>query len=351
MKTWLRSFGAILALALCFPLSGCSGAATFHHGVIGVQLSDRVGYAAAWSPDGKWIAVPARVGLRLRNVESGRVRNLHAPAYQGFPERPGRLDWSADGKTIRYATSLPKPTNGNASWLTETRVDGSGFRHTTLGVKALSADWADDEWPLVYATGAYAYDLEKGPVGPKPSLFVVDAFGAAPRRIAYIPHPVGEEDLTEPQVSPNGKRIAFLRWGRRHNVNVWTVGTDGSDAKPLVRSLVSAQTVAWSPDDRFVALGAVTLTGDRRQHLYLVPAGGGKLRRVVDDEILDGPAWSPDGHWLTYSTYEGEIHRVRPDGSADQVIGEVPNQEVRGLLWSPDGRHLAYTANDYPPPD
>ncbi|HWC47417.1 MAG TPA: hypothetical protein VG448_00850 [Solirubrobacterales bacterium] len=295
MKTWLRSFGAILALALCFPLSACSGAATFRHGVIGVQLSDRVGYAAGWSPDGKWIAVPARVGLRLRNVESGKVRNLHAPAYQGFPERPGRLDWSADGKTIRYATSLPKPTNGNASWLTETRVDGSGFRHTTLGVKALSVDWADGSWPLAYATGAYAYDFEKGPVGPKPSLFVVDAFGAAPRRIAYIPRPVGEEDITEPQVSPDGKRITFLRWGRRQNINVWTVGVDGSGAKPLVPGLVAAHTFAWSPDGRFVALGAVTSKGDRRQHLYLVPAGGGKLRTVVRREIFDGPVWSPDG--------------------------------------------------------
>jgi Tol biopolymer transport system component len=351
VRAWLRSCAAVFALALCFPLSACGGDTSFEHGVNGVRLSDRVGYAAAWSPDGKWIAVPARVGLRLRNVRSGKFRSLDAPAYQGFPERPGRLDWSADGKTIRYVTSLPKPTNGNASWLTETQVDGSGFRHTSLGVKALSVDWADGGWPLAYATGAYAYDIEKGPVGPKPSLYVVDAFGAAPRRVAYIPHPVGEEDITEPQVSPDGKRIAFLRWGRRHNVNVWTVGTDGSDAKPLVPSLVEAHTLSWSPDGRFLALGAFTLKGDRRQHVYVVPAGGGKLRTVVDQEILDGPLWTPDGQWLTYSTYAGEIHRVRPDGSADQVIGEVPNQEVHSLLWSPDGRHLAYTANDYPPRD
>jgi len=351
MKAWLRACIAVLALALCFPLSACSGDTSFERGVVGVKLSDRVGDAAAWSPDGKWIAVPARVGLRLRNVNSDKFRSLHTPAYQGFPERPGRLDWSADGKTIRYVTSLPKPTNGNASWLTEARLDGSGFRHTSLGVKALSVDWADGKWPLVYATGEYAYDAEKGPIGPKPSLFVVDAFGAEPRRIAYIPHPVGEEDITEPQVSPDGKRIAFSRWGRRHNINVWTIRTDGSNAKALVPGLVSAHTVAWSPDGRLVALGAVTVKGDRRQHIYVVPANGGKLRTVVDGEIFDGPTWSPDGRWLTYSTYDGAIRRVHPDGSGDQQIGEVSNQEVRSLLWSPDGRHLAYTANDYPPTD
>jgi Tol biopolymer transport system component len=341
----------MLVLALCFPLSACSGDTSFGQGVTGVRLSDRVGSSAAWSPDGKWIAVPARVGLRLRNVNSGKVRNLHGPAYQGFPERPGRLDWSADGKTIRYVTSQPKPTNGNASWLTEMRVDGSGFRHTTLGVKALSVAWAAGGYPLAYSTGAYAYDFEKGPVGPKPSLFVVDQFGAAPRRVAYIPHPVGEEDITEPQLSPDGKRVAFSRWGRRHNVNVWTVGTDGSDAKPLVSALVSARTVAWSPDGRLVALGAFTAKGDRRQHIYVVPAGGGKLRTVVDEEIRDGPAWSPDGRWLAYSNYDGEIRRVHPDGSGDQLLGEISDREVAGLIWSPDGRHLAYTASEFPTSD
>jgi Tol biopolymer transport system component len=348
MRAWRRSLGAILALALCFPLSACGSGTSFNSGVTGVRLSDRVGNVAAWSPDGKWIAVPARVGLRLRDPENGKVRNLRAPAYQGFPERPGRLDWSADGTTIRYVTSLPKATNGNASWLTEARVNGSGFRHTTLGVKALSVDWADGSWPLVYATGAYAYDLEKGPVGPKPSLLVVDEFGAAPRRVAYIPHPVGEEDITEPQVSPDGKRIAFSRWGRRHNINVWTVGVDGSGAKPLVPSLVDARTVAWSPNGRLIALGAVTAKGNRRQHAYVVPAGGGKLRMVVDEEIVDGPTWSPDGRWLTYSNDDGEIRRVHPDGSDDQLLGKAPNREVGNLLWSPDGRHLAYTARDFP---
>jgi Tol biopolymer transport system component len=295
--------------------------------------------------------MPARVGLRLRNVASDKVRNLQAPPYQGFPVRPGRLDWSADGKTIRYLTSFPRPASGNASWLTETRVDGSGFRHTTLGVKALSIDWASGGYPLAYATGPYAYDFEKGPLGPKPSLYVVDEFGAAPRRVALIPDPIGEEEITEPRLSPDDTRIAYERWGQRHNVTVWTVGVDGSDPKPLVPGLVDARTVSWSPDGRLLALGAVTAKGDRRQNIYIVPAGGGKPRRIVGKEILDGPTWSPDGRWLTYSSYDGQIRRIHPDGSDDQLIGEIPNREVHNLLWSPDGRHLAYTASELPTSD
>jgi len=341
---------AALALA-CFPLAACAGEASFEHGVVGVRLSDRVGAYAGWSPDGRWIAVPARGGLRLRNVETGKQRLLKAPVYQGFPERPGRIEWSADGKTIRYATSFPKPDNGNASWLTEVPVDGSAYRHQTLGVRAQQVSWAADGYPLAFATGPYALDFEKGPIGPKPSLYVVDEFGAAPRRVAFIPHPKREEDITEPAVSPDGSRIAFRRWGARHNVNIWTVRSGGSNPKAVVPGLVSVDTVEWSPDGRRLALGAYTARGDRRQHVYTVPAGGGRLRRIVDDEILDGPAWSPDGRWLAYSTYDGKIWRVHPDGNGRQPIAEIPDEEPRDLLWSPDGRHLAYTAEPPPPFD
>jgi Tol biopolymer transport system component len=263
------------ALAACLPFEAYAGGASFEHGVIGVRLSDRVGDYAAWSPDGKWIAEPARAGLRLRNIKSGGVRQVRAPAYQGFPVRPGRLAWTPDGKTIAYATSVPRPASGNASWLTEVRVDGSGVRQETLGVRALSADWAPQGWPFAFATGPYALDFEKGPIGPKPSLYVVDDLGATPRLIAQIKHPVGEDDITEPQLSPDGERIAFKRW-KGHNLNIWTVGTDDSDPEPLVRGLVSGFTVEWAPDGRMVALGAYTAKGDRRQHVYVVPAGGGQ---------------------------------------------------------------------------
>lgn len=342
--------GLALALfAICFLLlSACAGEASFQRGVTGVRLPQWIGEEAAWSPDGKWIAIPVKSGIRLRNVETDKVRQVAAPPLQGFPEDPGPLSWSADGRTFRYVTSAG-PRDENVSWLTEVRRDGSGLQQAPLPVKAQTLDWGPRGLPLAFTTGSYAVDFEKGLIGPKPALYVVDGIESEPRRVVQILHGGREADIFEPRFSPDGKRILYKR-EERHRVSLWTIRPDGSSPRALITGLGQVEHAVWSPDGTQIALMALTRKS-RRSSLSVLPASGGKLRRVGNQEVLYGPVWSPDGRWLTYSTYDGEIRRVRPDGTSDQMIAELPGQEIRGLLWSPDGRHLAYTARDFPPSD
>jgi len=341
-----RAFVLAVLASCALPLSACGGDASFHHGVIGVELPQRGGDEAAWSPDGKWIAVPVKAGIRLRNVASGEVREIEAPMLQGFPVDPGGLSWS--GRTLRYVTS-DGPREKNVSWLTEVHRDGSGLRQTPLPVKAQSLGWASRGLPLAFATGPYAIDAEKGPVGPRPALYVVDEFGSPARRIVQIPHGTRESAIEEASVSPDGSRVLYERT-QRHPEALWTARIDGSAPRRLVSGLQIYGRAVWSPDARKIAFVGLRRHA-REGHVYVLPAAGGRPRPVTSGEVLEGPVWTPDGRWLTYSNFDGEIRRVRPDGTGNQVIAEIPDQEIRGLLWSPDGRHFGYTAEDFPPSD
>jgi Tol biopolymer transport system component len=350
-ETARRLFVATVALFACLAAGARAGEPSFHHGVVGVRLSTRFGASAAWSPDGKWIAVQAVGRLRLRNVETGELRELRAPVYRGFLAWSSRLDWSPDGRTIRYATSLLQPTNGVASWLTEVPLDGTEVRQQSLGLKAFDTDWAPGGWPFAFTTGTYAYDFDKGPIGPKPALLVVNRFGEAPRRIVQIKHDISEAEIQEVQFSPDGERILFCRYQRRHRYQyrhaaIWSVRPDGTDARRLWTALAGCGELHWSPQGHQVSLLAQKV-GQLVQYPYVLSAASGKRRRIGNWDPVEGPIWSPDGRWLTFSTYEGEIRRVHPDGSGEQVIASFAEKEIQNLLWSPDGRHLAYTADEF----
>lgn len=347
-RRWSRPTAVVAALlAFCTFGLGCASA-SFEGGVVGVELPYFNGQEAAWSPDGTLIAIPVKAGIKLRDVEAGTARTVKAPALRGFPEPPGSFSWSADGRTLRYVTSRG-PDGKKGSWLTEVRLDGSRLRQTRLGIKVAQTAWAQQGWPMAFSTGYYAYDFDKGPLGPNPALLVVPRFGAEPKTIVRVGREAREATIDEPAFSPDGKRILYQRSERRTD-SIWTIRPDGSDPRRLGPVLVTAFDAAWSPRGDTIAYTAVK-KGKLRSRLYVISAGGGKPRQVSDQEILDGPVWSPDGSWVTFSNYDGEIRRVRPDGSGEEVIAELPGEEVRGLLWSPDGRHLAYMARPFPRSD
>jgi WD40 repeat protein len=337
---------AVLVATCTFGLGGAGAA--FQAGVVGVEVPYFNGQEAAWSPDGRVIAIPVRDGIKLRDVEAGTAQLLEAPPQRSFPEPPGRLSWSADGLTIRYVTSFG-PRGKRGAWLTEVGRDGSGLRQVRLGVRVAQTAWAPQGWPMAFSTGYYAYDFDRGPLGPNPALLVVPRFGAKPKTIVRIRRPGSEATIEDPRFSPDSSRILYQRAGRGTD-SIWTVRPDGSGARRLGPVLVAAFDAAWSPRGDTVAYAGVK-RGELRTRLYVISATGGTPRRITGQEILDGPVWSPDGEWITFSNYEGEIRRLHPDGSGEEVIGSLPGEEIRGLLWSPDGRHLAYMARPFPKSD
>lgn len=322
-----------------------------------VKLPPFRGDGAAWSPSGRWIAIPFRRGIILRNVKTGIRKHIRAPRPRSKAEL-AELSWSPNGRTLRYVTA-DGPERHQGYWVTIIRRDGSSLRQVPLGIRAPEVTWAPDGWSLVFATGPNAYAIEGDvagpepprtvPLGPEPALWAWANTSDRPKSI----YSVGR-DINGPAFSPDGTLILFAESGRR-GMWIMTVNADGSSPRRLVGRLVSAWGAAWSPDSKKVALAAVTWKGDRRQHLYTVGAQGGRLHRLSAVEVQTAPAWSPDGRWIAYANYDAnydsEIRLVHPNGRGETVIARFPGKEVDALQWSPDSRQLAYEARPIPRSD
>jgi Tol biopolymer transport system component len=301
-----------------------------------------------WSPNSRLFAMSETGAISLRGADGGLERRLRGPGvgYFGFPCECS-LGWTADSTRIQFV-SQEEELDSEDSVIGSIAADGSGEEHRLLAVPIGAAAWSPAGWPLVYVPNSRAFSGRKGKrLGPSPDLWRLDSLYAKPVKI--IESRADEED---PQFSPDGTEISFLREGER-SASLWKASADGTRAKRLVNNLLGPSAAAWSPDGRRIALSTYShAKGDRRCHLYMLSPDGGQLHQIVDEEISsERPVWTPDGRWITFSTYKGEIRKVRPDGTGLQTIASFPGKEVRGLSWSPDGRHLTYSARIPPRSD
>jgi tricorn protease len=102
--------------------------------------------------------------------------------------------------------------------------------------------------------------------------------------------PEAESDAS---FSPDGKRIAYLRTGQ-----LWTMSTDGSNAKPLVAD-VQVFDYHWSPDSKWLVYARTD--GSYASELYIVPSAGGQPRNVTRYATYNGDVtWSKNGKKIAF---------------------------------------------------
>jgi dipeptidyl aminopeptidase/acylaminoacyl peptidase len=113
------------------------------------------------------------------------------------------------------------------------------------------------------------------------------------------------EVVTDPQISPNGNQIVYVRQSNdimidRARSNIWIVGSDGENHRPLLSGAQSYTSPRWSPSgDR---LAYISSKEGRGPELYVRWMDTGQTALLSNlAESPSGLFWSPDGTMLAFS--------------------------------------------------
>ena len=138
--------------------------------------------------------------------------------------------------------------------------------------------------------------------------------------------------LSEPAISPDGRRVAFTVQvadpDRDENRSaVWmadVAAAPGTLARQVTAGTARDRSPTWSPDGSHLAF--ISDRADGRAQIHILPAAGGEARRIETDEAVQGGlCWSPDGSTLAFvarvwSKPEGWTpYPGAPEGDADRA--------------------------------
>lgn len=108
-----------------------------------------------------------------------------------------------------------------------------------------------------------------------------------------------------------------------------------------------------SPDGKWIAytLGAVDKAANRTvRNIWLAPVSGGEPRQLTSSGRDLHARWSPDGKWLAFlSTRDGtsQVWLISLEGGEATRLTSL-STGADNVMWSPDGKWLAFTSEVYP---
>jgi TolB protein len=231
--------------------------------------------------------------------------------------------------------------------------DGTGERQLTTPPGRKS-----DDYPDVAADGSFVA-LQR--CGQTCGVYVIGTDGSGLRRVddgcRGVQVPPKCSDNSYPAISPDGKEIVFNRaFGRVSNQEldhsgIYRMRLDGTHLRrvslPPKRAADDVEP-QWSPDGKRVVFVRhnLTLKPVGKQAVFTIGADGKGLRRVTPYAIKagDGPDWSPDGTQILFRSPETDnflnsnIWTIHPDGTGlRQVTHAGSGTKTYSASFSPDG--------------
>ena len=145
--------------------------------------------------------------------------------------------------------------------------------------------------------------------------------------------------IGDPQVSPDGSQIAFVRVSVNdrkdgYNTSIWMVTTATGESRQLT-SGIRDSSPRWSPDGKYICFVRVPEKDgrpDQPQLFMLSMAGGEAFQFTSVPRGAGGPQWSPDGKSISFyngATPEEIAKAAAKNPAATPSPGASPKPEER----------------------
>ncbi|MGQ0639841.1 MAG: hypothetical protein ACT4P6_03575 [Gemmatimonadaceae bacterium] len=334
------------------------------------------------SPNGSLVVYSWRretdPGLYIKPVAGGPPRRLATAsagdlAFCGFPK------WSPAGDLIAFL--VHGAAGSKDLWV----ISPSGERPRRLtSASGIGLCWSPDGQSLGF--------VDRNSAGEPFSIFSITLRGGQRRRLTAPP--LGTFGDTHCAFSPDGHRLAIVRFPNRHQSDLFVTGieeTESEKVERLTTGFTGITGLAWSPDGHLIVFGSqrglwsVPAKGPSQQAARVVAfAGEAKYptfsrvtaapsthRLAYASQIIDVNNWRWDvaesrGTRLAASTWWEDFPAIAPNGDriafasnrtgANEIWtanadGSNPRQLTfhRGPLvvspqWSPDGKRIAFSS-------
>ena len=270
-RTSIAVFALALVLGTAFPAAG-KAAFPGSPGLIALQRS----------------ADPDESSIWVLNWQTGDARQLTQEAYDADPA------FSPTGRWIAFRS--------DDSWhaylnIWAIRPDGSGLHRLTKGKTELEADEPafspNGRWVAFQAAGRKRRVIERVPLFGGHQQLLVSGRGMA--------------SAFSPAYSPDGRHLAWVEWLETEKAvpHIYIGMPDGRRR----RRLVAGGEPDFSPDGRsivFLREGRCP-NGEFGSAIYTLVLATGQLHAIASacGDELSSPAFSPDGGWIVYTRYSG----------------------------------------------
>ena len=245
--------------------------------------------------------------------------------------------------TLAAIPTLPSGEGGKIAYSYADFIIGSNSITESYGINVMNADGTGVN-PLVPGSFLSALNPAWSPDGVTLAyicwggdICLINYDGTGERRLIETDQPIYSIAW-----HPDGLKLAYIGPG----LSVYEKALTGG---PTTLLLPEALSFSWSPDGSQIAYAR--MNDQRRGELFIRPTEGGEEKKVTDLEVTS-VAWSPDGELLLISVTkpnartDHNIYTIRPDGSDVRQLTDN-DWNNRGPAWSPDGNQIIFSSDQY----